>query len=327
MDGLLYRKRTSGVCHCRCAAIQRSIRAVYATGQYDDVQLVCELDEKTDRAIVWVSVKERPILAEVSVVGVNRLHSAGIIEKADIPLSKPLDPASVAVAIQRIDSTYQKSGYYLARVKAETTSVGDDAVRLTFRIDEGRRLAVSGIGISGNQHMDAKEIAGVMKTKPEGFWWWRKGEFDDENFAAPLRHHSDSELISNRGDPERFSLRRRGRHDSSTRHVQDVPIRILEPRNLHVTGDIHIAVAGHARHVVMLKDDTFRLEIRDLVLDVIDGPGHCRGLVRAGVIGPIHVDLMTCRCGKRPVPVPRAAPMDRKPPWLPMLRTLLLLLN
>jgi outer membrane protein insertion porin family len=25
-----------------------------------------------------------------------------------------------------------------------------------------------------------------MKTKPEGFWWWRKGEFDDENFAGDL---------------------------------------------------------------------------------------------------------------------------------------------
>ena len=55
-----------------------------------------------------------------------------------------------------------------------------------FHIDEGRRLAVSGIRIHGNEALSDREIVRAMKTKPEGFLWFRNGEFDDDKFAADL---------------------------------------------------------------------------------------------------------------------------------------------
>ncbi|MBV6520998.1 MAG: Outer membrane protein assembly factor BamA [Gemmatimonadaceae bacterium] len=166
--------------------VQNALRALYATGEFDDVALTCDVTANQDTALIWVNVKERPVLVESAVEGVDRLRSAGIHDKAELPLTRPLDPASVARAIQRIDSTYEKNGYFLARVQAETTVVGDDAVRLVFRVDEGRRLAISGIRIGGNTHLKADDIAGAMKTKREGFWWWRRGEFDEDNYAGDL---------------------------------------------------------------------------------------------------------------------------------------------
>jgi outer membrane protein insertion porin family len=84
-----------------------------------------------------------------------------------------------------VDSLYEKNGYYLARVQAETTLV-DHTARLTLKIEEGNRLAVSGIRVDGNQALRDKEVASAMQIKPEGFFWWRKGEFDDEKYAADL---------------------------------------------------------------------------------------------------------------------------------------------
>jgi len=91
----------------------------------------------------------------------------------------------VARATERIDSLYAAKGYYLAKVNVDSTAADGD-VRLTFKIDEGRRLAISGVDIVGNKKLSDAEVVTAMKTKPEGFWWWRKGAFDQEKFSTDL---------------------------------------------------------------------------------------------------------------------------------------------
>jgi outer membrane protein insertion porin family len=167
-------------------SVQRSIRALYQTGQYESVDISCDLNDTANRALLIVSVRERPLLVEADVVGVDRLSSRGVRDRVDLLYQRPLDPSAVALAVSRIDSLYEKSGYYLARITVDTTEAAEGAVRLTFRIDEGRRLAVSGIEVTGNANLADGEVVGAMKTRPEGFWWFRKGEFDDDNFAGDL---------------------------------------------------------------------------------------------------------------------------------------------
>ncbi|MBX6332378.1 MAG: outer membrane protein assembly factor BamA [Gemmatimonadaceae bacterium] len=165
--------------------VQRAIRNLYASGEFQDVQLSCTVDPATQRATLVFAVSERPILASFSVTGTNVVSEGTVRGKIDLTTGKPLDPAQVARAVQRIDSVYEAKGYFLARVTPETTAV-DHAVNLTFHIDEGRRLALSGIDIVGDSTLKESEIVDAMKTKPEGFWWWRKGEFDEDKFATDI---------------------------------------------------------------------------------------------------------------------------------------------
>ena len=165
--------------------IRRAIRDLFSTGQFEDVQLGCVVDSTTNKATLIIEVRERPVLDEVSVEGVKRLSEGSVKDKVELLIGRPIDPTLVAKAIQKIDSMYEKDGYYLARVTPETTFVGDRA-KLVFRIDEGRRLAVSGVRIDGNKRLTDKELVKAMKTKPEGFWWFRKGEFDEDKYAADL---------------------------------------------------------------------------------------------------------------------------------------------
>src|SRR5688572_4866211 len=165
--------------------IQRAVRAVFATGQFDDVTIECVPSAPGGRTILAIAVKERPVLSGVRVEGVDQVSSKAVRERIEIPEARPLNPALVTKAVERIDSLYEANGYYLARVRAETTFVGEQ-VRLTFKIDEGRRLAISGIRVVGNNKMSDGDIVKAMETKPEGFWWFRKGAFDEDKFAADL---------------------------------------------------------------------------------------------------------------------------------------------
>src|SRR5207244_417990 len=63
---------------------------------------------------------------------------------------------------------------------------GAAGTKITFVIDEGTRMAVSGVRVDGNQRIGDREIVSAMQTKPEGFFWWKKGEFDDNKYASDL---------------------------------------------------------------------------------------------------------------------------------------------
>jgi outer membrane protein insertion porin family len=45
---------------------------------------------------------------------------------------------------------------------------------------------VSGIRVEGNEIVPGKSVVGAMATKPEGFFWWRKGDLDNDKFAADI---------------------------------------------------------------------------------------------------------------------------------------------
>jgi len=164
--------------------IQRAIRDVFATGDFDDVRISCDVLSPTQSMLV-VTVTERPLLASVDVAGPSRVSSRQVQDRVELLLGRPVDPAKVALAMKRIDSLYQAHGYYLARVTPETTQVAD-RIGITFRVDEGRRLAIAGINVDGNSAVSDGQIVDAMKTRPEGFLWFRRGEFDEDKFATDL---------------------------------------------------------------------------------------------------------------------------------------------
>jgi outer membrane protein insertion porin family len=163
--------------------VARAVRGLYQSGQYNQVTVSCEI--ANDRIALVISVSERPLLTDATVVGANKISERAVRDQLQLQFGRALDPAAVAQGIHRVDSLYEKNGYYLARIVAETTLV-EHSASLTFRIDEGNRLAVSGIQVRGNNALGDGAIAGAMQIKPEGFWWWRKGEFDDDKYAGDL---------------------------------------------------------------------------------------------------------------------------------------------
>ena len=177
--------------------VQRAVKALYATGNYDDIHVVCTTSPSTDKASLDVHVKERPVLASMSIHGVGQLSKKDVDERLQLSVGTAVDPAKVAIAIARADSLYESKGFYLARVRVDS-SLSADQLTLTFNVTEGRRLAIAGIGVTGNSAVPSRAIVGAMETKPEGFLWFRNGEFDDAVYAGDLTDRIPS-LYASRG--------------------------------------------------------------------------------------------------------------------------------
>lgn len=164
-------------------ALQRAIKNLYATTQFEDIQVRCQVAD--GRAMLIFDLKERPLLGDVDVRGTERVASGTIRDQVDLLIGRPIDPAQVARVITRMDSVYAAKGYYLARIRPETTQVAT-GTKITFVVEEGNRLAVSGVGVQGNAKLSDGEVVSAMQTRPEGFFWWKKGEFDDDKYAGDL---------------------------------------------------------------------------------------------------------------------------------------------
>jgi len=181
--------QTSGLLPGRAVTykdVQRAVLALYGTGQYDDVQI--EQAEAGGKNLLVIRLRERPVLVKWAVRGVQRLGERGVRDKVQLTEGRPIDPAAVERSRARIDSLYRAQGFYLSHTRALHVYEDDSTkVRVVYDVDEGRRVAIARIQIDGNTHFTDKQILKNMKTRPEGFWWFRSGEYDDEKLAADMR--------------------------------------------------------------------------------------------------------------------------------------------
>ena len=165
--------------------IQRAIKALYATSQFADVQILREVGPDSAEILV-IDVKERPLLVRATVRGVDKLSEGSVRDRIELPINRPLDYGMVVRARQRIDSLYQSEGYYLADVKPEIIPQDSDHVRVEFTVTEGRRIAISAVRVEGAHGLSARQVVSAMKTTPEGFWWFQRGEYDQEELRKDL---------------------------------------------------------------------------------------------------------------------------------------------
>jgi len=169
--------------------IQRAIRSLFDLGQFDDIQ-VSRRSGALGEEILLVTVRERPLLVRATVRGTDKVSERSVRDRIELPPARPLDPALVQRAVVRIDSLYQAEGYYLAHVRPLVLPAESGSVRVVFDVDEGRRVAIAAVRVDGNTAFTDAQLVATMKTKPEGFFWFQRGEFSE----AKLREDLDKRL-------------------------------------------------------------------------------------------------------------------------------------
>ncbi|MGH7594033.1 MAG: outer membrane protein assembly factor BamA, partial [Gemmatimonadales bacterium] len=166
--------------------IQHVIDNLYNTGQFDDVRVRQRV--VNGKFVIGIVVKERPLLLGWTVTGVAKLPRHDIEDFVRLVKGRPIDRAAVAHARFQIDSTYHRDGYYTAHTTVSETA-SKEGVRLAFDVSEGSRVTISQVEIEGNAHFDDAQLVKVMDSKPEGFLWFRSGEYDERKVDRDIRDH------------------------------------------------------------------------------------------------------------------------------------------
>jgi len=165
--------------------LQRAIRGLMALGQFDDVQIGRRSGSLGEEILV-ITVRERPLLVRATVRGAEKVSERSVRDRVELTNGRPLDPAALERSRLRIDSLYEAQGYYLAEIRPIVQPVDSNSVRVIFDITENRRVAIAAVRIEGNQDFTDGRVVKAMRTHPEGFWWFQKGEYADDRLRNDI---------------------------------------------------------------------------------------------------------------------------------------------
>jgi outer membrane protein insertion porin family len=165
--------------------VQRAITSLFRTGQFDDV--VVEQRTAGEKLVLAIKVKERPVLERWAVRGVDRVSEGSVKGRVKLVEGRPLDRNAVEQSRASIDSLYKEAGYYAAQVKTLELLQDGGKIRIVFDVNEGSRVAISQVNVEGNRRFNDKTVVKQMSTRPEGFWWFQKGEYDEDKLEQDVR--------------------------------------------------------------------------------------------------------------------------------------------
>jgi outer membrane protein insertion porin family len=171
--------------------IDRSLRALFATGLFRDVTI------RTEGARVVVEVVENPLVNRVAFEG-NRRISSDMLR--GIVLTQPrsvFTPAAVQTDRQRILELYARRGRFRATVEPKIVELDQNRVDLVFEIFEGDPALIARVNFVGNNAFSEARLRDVVSSQEQA--WFRL--LSSSDIYDPERLVFDRELL------RRFYLR------------------------------------------------------------------------------------------------------------------------
>jgi outer membrane protein insertion porin family len=147
--------------------VAADVKAIFALGYFDDVQVEIEAGVSGKKLIFVVS--EKPAIASIQYRGNSEIDLDKIKEVVDIQLLSVLDIGKIMKNAEKIHDLYAEKGFYLADVTYELKPAPNNQVDLTFVIDEHAKVAVKRISFIGNAKVADDDLKDVMATKEGGF--------------------------------------------------------------------------------------------------------------------------------------------------------------
>jgi outer membrane protein insertion porin family len=178
------------------ADIDMSIKRLYATGFFSDVQI------NVSGGTLVVTVNENQLINQIVFNGNRKIKDDKLVLLVS---SKPLGPYSQALIdadIQSLRKAYSAIGRSDVQITTQTAPVGNGRVNVAFVINEGDRTKIDNINFTGNTHYSAFRLRAVILTKESGWFSFitRKDIYDADKLRAD--EESLRQFYYNHGYPD-----------------------------------------------------------------------------------------------------------------------------
>ena len=168
--------------------IQRGTKAMWATGQFQDIRVRVEGTVGDFVTLVW-EVDERDLMRNVVINGLTRVDPREVGDTTGLSAGSPYSPVVVAKAMDFIRHELATQGIPFADIEERIERVADRGKEIILYLDveEGTLVTIADVTFSGNTVFTDGELRGAMSLKPEGFWWWRSGSYDEQRLDEDLQ--------------------------------------------------------------------------------------------------------------------------------------------
>lgn len=150
------------------ALIKDDIKVLYQLGHFEDVQVLTEGFE-SGLKVIFV-VQEKPLIREIVVEGNDELTTEKLKEALTLLPRTAFNLQLVNENAEKLRLKYQDEGYYDAVVVPVVSEARAGDRTVVFYIEEGEKVKIADVVITGNSAIQAKEIKDALKTQEHGFF-------------------------------------------------------------------------------------------------------------------------------------------------------------
>lgn len=157
--------------------IRESIRAIYSTGFFRDIEL-----RKDDETLV-IAVLERPSIEEFTFSGNEDIEDEDLersLRDVGLAQGRIFDRSVLDELTQFLTEQYYGRGKYAAKITPTVEDLPDNRVRVSIEIEEGQRAKIRQINIVGNSVFDDDEILDQFELSTGGLLSFIR---DDDSYS------------------------------------------------------------------------------------------------------------------------------------------------
>jgi outer membrane protein insertion porin family len=164
---------------------QAALRALYATGFFQDVRLEAEND------VLVVFVRERPAIAQIDFSGMKEFEPdvvRKVLRELGLAEGRIFDRSVLDAAEQELKRQYLSKGLYAAGVQTTVTPLERNRVGISIAVEEGAVAKIRGINIVGAQAFKERELIAQLVLRTPGWltWYTKHDRYSRERLAADL---------------------------------------------------------------------------------------------------------------------------------------------
>jgi outer membrane protein insertion porin family len=165
--------------------IEESLRALYGTGFFRDVEL------RRDGGTLVVAVRERPSIESFTIEGNKDIKTEDLeksLRSAGLARGKTFNQSTLDEVKRFLTDQYFSRGKYGVKVDTTVEELPDNRVKIAIEITEGKRSKIRQINIVGNEAFDDDELLEQLKLgTPNWLSWYRQDDrYSREELSGDL---------------------------------------------------------------------------------------------------------------------------------------------
>src|SRR5688572_12609807 len=238
--------------------VRESIRTLYATGFFRDVQMY------RDGASLVVVVSERPSIERFEISGNKDIKTEDLqksLRGVGLATGKTFDRSVLEEVQQYLTEQYFARGKYAVRIKSDVEELPGNRVGVKIDVKEGGRAKIRQINIVGNESFSDSEIQNSFELHTPSWLSWYK---QDDRYSREAHQGDLEKLRSFYMDRGYANFRIDSTQVAISPEKDDIFITVnVDEGKVYTIGEVKMAgtfvvpEAELRRYVLSFKGDTF----------------------------------------------------------------------
>jgi len=179
-------------------AVASTVRALHATGRFNQAVVLPHLDPRTGEVDLEVVVEPRPLLAAIEYDG-----GEGLVDKSaawfagsaleDLRVGEPLDPVALRKAELKLQEELRKKRPFTLVTSKVVNAARGAVVVVTIR--PGAELRIDEVRIEGAEALPASQVIAAADLKASTWRWWKFSWLTSGGRLDPDEYRRDAQKV------------------------------------------------------------------------------------------------------------------------------------